>query len=67
MGAKKQVIIVGGGASGMVAAISRQKRKGADDHFGKKSAYRGRRFLATGNGRCNSSTNINLDAACYPW
>ncbi|MGI6144932.1 MAG: NAD(P)/FAD-dependent oxidoreductase [Clostridia bacterium] len=63
MGAKKQVIIVGGGASGMVAAIS-AKRKGADVTILERNPRIGKKILATGNGRCNF-TNINLDAACY--
>jgi len=63
MGAKKQVVIVGGGASGMVAAIS-AKRKGADVTILERNPRIGKKILATGNGRCNF-TNINLDAACY--
>lgn len=55
------VIIIGGGASGMTAAISAQIL--ARDHFGRfskvlileKNDRVGKKVLATGNGRCNLS------------
>jgi predicted Rossmann fold flavoprotein len=58
-----QVIIVGGGASGLTAAIfaAREKHKvivlEQKDKIGKK-------ILATGNGKCNY-TNLEQNAACY--
>jgi predicted Rossmann fold flavoprotein len=61
--AKKQVIIIGGGASGMMAAIS-AGRQGADVTILERNPRVGKKILATGNGRCNF-TNINADITCY--
>lgn len=60
---KKHVIVVGGGASGMMAAIS-AKRQGADVTIFERNARIGKKILATGNGRCNF-TNINTDISYY--
>lgn len=57
------IIVVGGGASGLVAAIvaARTERKVTilehKDRIGKK-------ILATGNGKCNY-TNLHQDPSCY--
>jgi len=60
---KRKVLIIGGGASGMMAALTAAEG-GASvtilDH-GKKL---GRKLLATGSGRCNF-TNIDQDPSCY--
>lgn len=61
--AGNKVIIIGGGASGMVAAIS-ARRNGADVTILEKNPRIGRKILATGNGRCNL-TNINMDVSYY--
>ncbi|NPV89236.1 MAG: NAD(P)/FAD-dependent oxidoreductase [Firmicutes bacterium] len=63
MKTKRQVIVVGGGAAGMIAAIS-ARRLGAEVTILEKNPRVGKKLLATGNGRCNF-TNINADAACY--
>ena len=60
---KHQVIVVGGGAAGMVAAIA-AKRLGADVTILERNPRVGKKLLATGNGRCNF-TNIHTDIACY--
>lgn len=60
---KKHVIVAGGGAAGLIAAIS-AKRLGADVTILEKNARVGKKILATGNGRCNF-TNINADITCY--
>jgi len=60
---KKQIIVVGGGAAGMTAAIS-AGRLGADVTILEKNPRVGKKILATGNGRCNY-TNINADVSCY--
>lgn len=60
---KKHVIIVGGGAAGIIAAIS-ARRAGADVTILEKNPRIGKKILATGNGRCNY-TNINADISCY--
>jgi len=59
------VIIVGGGAAGMVAAIS-ARRMGADVTILERNPRVGKKLLATGNGRCNF-TNIHAEAGagCY--
>jgi hypothetical protein len=61
--AENRVIVVGGGASGMVAAIS-ARRQGADVTILERNPRVGKKILVTGNGRCNF-TNINADINCY--
>lgn len=58
-----RVIVVGGGAAGLVAAIS-AKRSGADVTILERNPRVGKKILATGNGRCNF-TNINADVKYY--
>ena len=58
-----KIIIIGGGASGMLAAIS-AKRSGADVIVLERNSRVGKKILATGNGRCNY-TNINLNINNY--
>ncbi|MEL7565047.1 MAG: NAD(P)/FAD-dependent oxidoreductase [Dehalobacterium sp.] len=60
---KKHVIIIGGGASGMMAAIS-AGRIGAKVTILERNPRIGKKILATGNGRCNF-TNININKSCY--
>lgn len=61
--ARKEVIIVGGGASGMMAAIT-AARQGAAVTILERNPRIGKKVLATGNGRCNF-TNINADVSCF--
>jgi len=63
VGKHKEVIIIGGGASGMVAAIS-AKRNGASVTILERNSRIGKKILATGNGRCNF-TNLQIETACY--
>jgi predicted Rossmann fold flavoprotein len=58
-----KVIVVGGGASGIMAAIS-AKRSGADVTILERNPRIGKKILATGNGRCNF-TNIHTDVSHY--
>lgn len=60
---QKKVIIIGGGASGIMAAIS-ARRRGAEVTILERNQRIGKKILATGNGRCNF-TNINADITCY--
>ena len=57
----QEVIIIGGGASGLVAAIN-IARKGKKVTILEKNSACGKKILATGNGRCNyfnEDQNIN--------
>jgi hypothetical protein len=56
---KKQIAIIGAGASGMIAAIT-AVRNGADVTLFERNDRVGKKLLATGNGQCNL-TNINCD------
>lgn len=58
-----KVLVIGGGAAGMMAAIS-AKKHGADVILLERNNRVGRKILATGNGRCNY-TNINLSIDNY--
>lgn len=63
----KQLAIIGGGASGMVAAIfafneAKKNRLGLDITLFESNARIGKKILVTGNGRCNfSNENISSD------
>lgn len=59
----KEVIIIGGGASGLVAAIV-AARRGAKVCILERLNRVGKKILVTGNGRCNI-TNIDLGKECY--
>ncbi len=60
---RKKVLVIGGGASGIMAAIQ-AARKGADVTIYEKNDRIGKKILATGNGKCNlSNRNMNMD--CY--
>lgn len=63
MGQAKIVAIIGGGASGLAAAIA-AARVGAAVTIYERGARVGRKLLATGNGRCNL-TNRQASAAHY--
>lgn len=58
-----KVIVIGGGAAGMMAAIS-ARNHGADVTLLERNSRVGKKILATGNGRCNY-TNINLSINNY--
>ncbi|MDD3654216.1 MAG: aminoacetone oxidase family FAD-binding enzyme, partial [Desulfotomaculaceae bacterium] len=57
------VIIVGGGAAGIIAALA-ARYQGAGVTILEKNQRIGKKLLATGNGRCNL-TNVDLDIANY--
>lgn len=59
----KRIIVIGGGAAGMMAAIS-AKINGGDVILLERNDRVGRKLLATGNGRCNY-TNKNLTIKNY--
>lgn len=58
-----KIAVIGGGASGLIAAISAAKN-GAKVTIYEKMNRVGKKILATGNGRCNY-TNMNLSKECY--
>ena len=60
---KNHVLVVGGGAAGMTAAVS-ARRLGAAVTILEKNPRVGKKILATGNGRCNF-TNINASVDHY--
>jgi predicted Rossmann fold flavoprotein len=60
---KNHVVIVGGGAAGIMAAIT-ARRLGARVTVLERNPRIGKKILATGNGRCNY-TNIEADISCY--
>lgn len=60
---KKRVCIIGGGASGMIAAIMASK-EGSAVTLLEHNEKTGKKILATGNGRCNL-TNLKQEPECY--
>ena len=56
---KPKILIIGGGAAGLVAAVA-ASRNGAEVIILERMDRVGKKILATGNGRCNL-TNINMD------
>lgn len=59
----RDVIIIGGGASGMIAAIT-AARRGANVLILERLNRIGKKILTTGNGRCNM-TNTQITASRY--
>lgn len=60
---KNQIIIIGGGASGLMAGIA-AAREGAEVTILEHMDRVGKKILSTGNGRCNM-TNLSLRAEYY--
>lgn len=58
-----QTAVIGGGASGLVAAIM-AAREGASVAVIEHMDRAGKKILSTGNGRCNL-TNLKMDSDCY--
>jgi predicted Rossmann fold flavoprotein len=58
-----KIAVIGGGASGLMAAIA-AARKGAEVTIFEKLNKVGKKILATGNGRCNY-TNMNMSIDRY--
>lgn len=59
----RHVVIVGGGASGLVAAIT-AAREGASVTIVEQKDRLGKKILSTGNGKCNL-TNAYMDISCF--
>ena len=60
---RKRIAIIGGGASGMMAAIAAASQ-GAEVIIYEAKERLGKKILATGNGKCNY-TNLVQEDACY--
>lgn len=60
---KRKVIIIGGGASGLAAAVC-SAREGAAVTVVEHMDRVGKKLLSTGNGRCNL-TNLDMRPECY--
>jgi len=58
------ILIIGGGASGMMAALTASQNPNNRVILAERQARLGRKLLATGNGRCNL-TNRNMDPTHY--
>ena len=50
---KTEILIIGGGASGLTAALTASEDPHSDVHLAERQARVARKLLATGNGRCN--------------
>ena len=59
----KNIIVIGGGASGMMAAIA-ASANGTKVTIIEQNAFPGKKILSTGNGRCNY-TNFVQTPSCY--
>ena len=57
---KKRVIVIGGGASGMMAALTAAEN-GAEVMLLEKNDRLGKKMLITGKGRCNVTTDKEID------
>ena len=55
-----QIIVVGGGPAGMMAAMTAADR-GHKVILLEKNAMLGRKLLITGKGRCNITSSLNID------
>ena len=55
-----KVIIIGGGAAGLLAAISAAQR-GADVTILERMERAGRKLMITGKGRCNITNHCTMD------
>lgn len=60
---KRRIAIIGGGASGMMAAITAAEH-GAEVFVYEAKDRTGKKILATGNGKCNY-TNLMQEDSCY--
>lgn len=60
---ENRVAVIGGGASGLMAAIAAADAGARVDLF-EKNEKPGKKLYATGNGRCNL-TNLRMEGQCY--
>ncbi len=60
----KKIGIIGGGASGLAAAITAAKQKDTEVYILEHKEQAGKKLLSTGNGRCNL-TNEKMDSSFF--
>lgn len=60
----KKIGIIGGGASGLAAAITAAKQKNSEVYILEHKEQAGKKLLSTGNGRCNL-TNERMDSSFF--
>ena len=58
------ICVIGGGASGMAAALAASENPDNQVVLFERQARLGRKLQATGNGRCNL-TNVNMSSSHY--
>lgn len=58
------LIVIGGGASGMMAALTASEKTGKRILILEQNDKLGKKLLQTGNGRCNL-TNLKMDLDCF--
>ena len=63
----REILVLGGGASGMAAAIAAAQTAGKGTHvtLAEQNPAPGKKLLATGNGRCNFDNLASSEAARY--
>ena len=59
-----KILIIGGGASGMMAALTASQNSQNEVLLVERQSRMGRKLLATGNGRCNL-TNVHMDLSHF--
>lgn len=57
----KNIVIIGGGAAGLMAAITASAKKGNNVTVIEKNERAGRKLMITGKGRCNVCNNCDID------
>lgn len=57
----KNIVIIGGGAAGLMAAITASAKKGNNVTVIEKNERAGRKLMITGKGRCNVCNNCDVD------
>ena len=62
----KKILVIGGGAAGMFAAIA-AGRKGYSVSLFEKNEKLGKKLFITGKGRCNLTNACDMEVLLNPW